>query len=84
MTNKEMEDLLFSSIDEVRSGYEAREVSPVEVLEATLTRLEELEPRLNAFVSPYSLRPRESRPKKRRRASCGTSRRENSPVSPSP
>src|SRR5215207_5275951 len=51
MTNKKMEDLLFSSIDEVRSGYEAREVSPVEVLEATLTRLEELEPRLNAFVT---------------------------------
>ena len=44
MTNKKMEDLLFSSIDEVRSSYEAREVSPVEVLEATLTRLEELEP----------------------------------------
>src|SRR5215208_6840666 len=41
MTNKKMEDLLFSSIDEVRSGYEAREVSPVE----------DLEPRLNAFVT---------------------------------
>jgi aspartyl-tRNA(Asn)/glutamyl-tRNA(Gln) amidotransferase subunit A len=51
MTNKEMEDLLFSSIDEVCSGYEAREVSPVEVLEATLTRLDEFEPRLNAFVT---------------------------------
>jgi aspartyl-tRNA(Asn)/glutamyl-tRNA(Gln) amidotransferase subunit A len=31
--------------------YKAREVSPVEVLEATLERLEELEPHLNAFVT---------------------------------
>lgn len=47
-------DLLFSSIDNLHSMYEAREASPVEVLEATLERLEELEPRLNAFVTVLS------------------------------
>jgi aspartyl-tRNA(Asn)/glutamyl-tRNA(Gln) amidotransferase subunit A len=45
------EDLLFSSIDHVHAMYKAGEVSPVEVLEATLARLEELEPELNAFVT---------------------------------
>lgn len=45
------EDLLFSPIDEVRTLYKEKEVSPLEVLEATLRRLEELEPRLNAFVT---------------------------------
>jgi aspartyl-tRNA(Asn)/glutamyl-tRNA(Gln) amidotransferase subunit A len=44
-------DLLFSSIDELHSRYEAGEVSPVEVLEATLDRLEEVEPHLHAFVT---------------------------------
>ena len=43
--------LLFSSIDELHASYKAREVSPVEVLEATFERLERLEPRLNAFVT---------------------------------
>lgn len=48
------EKLLFSSIDDVHSMYKAREVSPVEILEATLARLEELEPKLNAFVTVLS------------------------------
>lgn len=48
------DELPFSSIDELHSSYKAREVSPVEVLEATLGRLELLEPRLNAFVTTFS------------------------------
>jgi aspartyl-tRNA(Asn)/glutamyl-tRNA(Gln) amidotransferase subunit A len=43
--------ILRSSIDDLHSLYEKREVSPVEVLEAVLERLEQLEPRLNAFVT---------------------------------
>jgi aspartyl-tRNA(Asn)/glutamyl-tRNA(Gln) amidotransferase subunit A len=45
------EKLLFSSIDEVHSLYKNKELSPVEVLEAVLERLEELEPMLNAFIT---------------------------------
>ena len=43
--------LPFSPIDELHASYKTREVSPVEVLEATLERLEQLEPRLNAFIT---------------------------------
>ena len=45
------EKLSFASIDALHASYRAKEVSPVEVLEATLERLEALEPRLNAFVT---------------------------------
>lgn len=45
------EDLLFSSIDDIHSLYKARDVSPVEILEMTLARLEFFEPKLNAFIS---------------------------------
>ena len=38
--------ILHSSIDDLHTLYEKREVSPVEVLEAVLERLEQLEPRL--------------------------------------
>jgi aspartyl-tRNA(Asn)/glutamyl-tRNA(Gln) amidotransferase subunit A len=51
--------LLFSSIDEIHASYRAKEVSPVEVLEATLERLEEVEPRLNAFVTTLPEEARE-------------------------
>ncbi len=53
------ETLAFPSIDALHASYRAREVSPVEVLEATLERLEELEPRLNAFVTVLSEQARE-------------------------
>ncbi len=48
------ERLALASIDAPHASYRAKEVSPVEVLEATLERLEELEPRLNAFVTVLS------------------------------
>ncbi len=48
------EDLLFLSIDDLHSMYRAGDVSPVEVLESTLARLEELEPKLNAFITVLS------------------------------
>ncbi len=59
MDARTTEDLLFSLIDEVQALYEQKEVSPLEVLEATLRRLEELEPRLNAFVTVMAEQARE-------------------------
>ena len=53
------EKLLFSSIDEVHSLYKSKELSPVEVLEAVLERLEDLEPMLNAFITTLSEEARE-------------------------
>lgn len=51
MTTMEMKQLLFKSIDEIGRLYREKEVSPVEVTKATLERLHELEPKLNAFVT---------------------------------
>lgn len=51
MESRVDKELLFSSIDDLHSRYKSREVSPVEVLETTLGRLEELEPKLNAFIT---------------------------------
>ncbi|PLS84489.1 MAG: amidase [Actinobacteria bacterium] len=59
MDARTSEDLLFSPIDEVQALYKEKEVSPLEVLEATLRRLEELEPRLNAFVTVMAEEARE-------------------------
>jgi len=44
-------DLLYATIEEVSAMYRRREISPVEVMKATLARLYELEPLLNAFVT---------------------------------
>ncbi|MBO2462046.1 amidase [Actinomadura violacea] len=46
-----MEELLFAPIAELRDLYARHEVSPVEVLDAVLARLDRLEPELNAFVT---------------------------------
>lgn len=48
---KEMDQVLYGSIDEVGGLYRKKELSPVEVAEATLDRLYRLEPQLNAFIS---------------------------------
>ncbi|WP_047151765.1 Asp-tRNA(Asn)/Glu-tRNA(Gln) amidotransferase GatCAB subunit A [Aneurinibacillus tyrosinisolvens] len=48
---KVIEQILFQSIEEVGNLYRKKEVSPVEVTEATLNRLYSLEPKLNAFIT---------------------------------
>lgn len=45
------DDLRLSAI-ELRARYAAREISPVEVLDATVKRIEEVNPTLNALVTP--------------------------------
>ncbi|WP_052947560.1 amidase [Aneurinibacillus tyrosinisolvens] len=50
MTN----DLLFSSIEQIGSLYRKKEISPVEVTKATLERLNDVEPKLNAFITVLS------------------------------
>lgn len=69
--HRSVEDLLFSPIETVRALYEKGEVSPVEVLDATLERLEELEPRLNAFITVLPERAREEAREAERRFSRG-------------
>ena len=44
-------DLCFTSISEVSALIESRELSPVELVEAHLARVEETEPKLNAFIT---------------------------------
>ncbi|MEH7483824.1 amidase [Neobacillus drentensis] len=51
MAIKSGRDLLFKTIDEIGTLYRRKEVSPVEVTKATLERLDELEPKLNAFIT---------------------------------
>ncbi|SEB73573.1 amidase [Paenibacillus sp. GP183] len=46
-----MDDVLFLSISEVAALYRSKEISPVEVVKLVLRRMEEWEPRLNAFIS---------------------------------
>ena len=45
------DDILFSSITELAAQIRARRISPVELTEASLARLEKLGPRLNAVAS---------------------------------
>jgi aspartyl-tRNA(Asn)/glutamyl-tRNA(Gln) amidotransferase subunit A len=45
------EDLVFSGIAELAPRLAAKELSPVEVTEAALERIERLEPKLNAFIT---------------------------------
>ncbi|MEH7482300.1 amidase [Neobacillus drentensis] len=54
MPTKEMKQLLFKSIDEIGKLYRKKEVSPVEITEMTFARLNELEPKLNAFTTVLS------------------------------
>ena len=41
----------YSTIAEVTAAVKARKVSPVELVDATLTRIEKLEPKLTAFMN---------------------------------
>jgi aspartyl-tRNA(Asn)/glutamyl-tRNA(Gln) amidotransferase subunit A len=45
------QDLAFASIAELAPRLAAREISPVEVTDATLARIEQLEPKLNAYIT---------------------------------
>ncbi|ULO09062.1 amidase [Paenibacillus sp. 19GGS1-52] len=51
MTLSNQMDLLYATIDEISGMYRRKEVSPVEVMKATLERLDEVEPQLNAFIT---------------------------------
>jgi aspartyl-tRNA(Asn)/glutamyl-tRNA(Gln) amidotransferase subunit A len=51
LPTNDVKQLLFESIDEIGKLYRKKELSPVEVTAATLERLQELEPQLNAFVT---------------------------------
>ena len=44
-------DLAFASIAELAPRLAAREISPVELTDATLARIERLEPQLNAYIT---------------------------------
>ena len=57
MTN---DDLCFLSIAELGSLMRARTVSPIEVTEAHLARIERLNPALNAFVTVMGAQAREA------------------------
>jgi len=46
-----MNSLNYSTIAEVTAAVRARKVSPVELVEATLARIEKLEPKLTAFMN---------------------------------
>ncbi len=54
------DDLCFLSIAEISSLMRARTVSPVEVTEAHLARIERLNPTLNAFVTVMSAQARDA------------------------
>ena len=44
-------DLCYLSALQLRELYQKREVSPVEVTEAVLRRMDQLNPKLNAFIT---------------------------------
>ena len=54
------DDVLYRSVRELSDGIRARDISPVELAEAYLQRLEQLGPRLGAVVTitPCSCAPR--------------------------
>ncbi len=52
-------ELCFTPATELRQLISAREISPVEVTEAVLRRIERLNPRLNAFITVTAERARE-------------------------
>src|SRR6476619_1218497 len=51
MDEQAQTELCFTPATELRERYRRRELSPVEVAEATLARIERLNPTLNAYVT---------------------------------
>ncbi|HEX2776293.1 MAG TPA: amidase [Candidatus Acidoferrales bacterium] len=54
-----MDDIVYSSLIDMAEGVRARKVSPVELTDAHLSRIRELNPKLNAFVTVDSDRARD-------------------------
>jgi aspartyl-tRNA(Asn)/glutamyl-tRNA(Gln) amidotransferase subunit A len=54
LPSTDTKQLLYHSIEEIGTLYRKKEVSPLEITEATLDRLQELEPKLNAFITVLS------------------------------
>ncbi len=54
-----MSDILWKSALEIREMVRKKEISPVEVLDATLERLNEVEPKINAFLDVTEKQARE-------------------------
>ena len=61
MNEHVIDDLCFLSIAELASLMRARTVSPAEVTEAHLARIERLNPTLNAFVTIMTAEARAAR-----------------------
>lgn len=53
-----MDDIVYSSLIAMAEGVRARKLSPVELVDAHLSRIHELNPKLNAFVTVDSERAR--------------------------
>jgi Asp-tRNA(Asn)/Glu-tRNA(Gln) amidotransferase A subunit family amidase len=54
-----VDDIVYSSLIDMAEGVRARKVSPVELTDAHLSRIHELNPKLNAFVTVDSERARD-------------------------
>jgi Asp-tRNA(Asn)/Glu-tRNA(Gln) amidotransferase A subunit family amidase len=54
-----VDDIVYSSLIDMAEGVRARKVSPVELTDAHLSRIRELNPKLNAFVTVDSDRARD-------------------------
>jgi Asp-tRNA(Asn)/Glu-tRNA(Gln) amidotransferase A subunit family amidase len=54
-----VDDIVYSSLIDMVEGVRARKISPVELIDAHLSRIRELNPKLNAFVTVDSERARD-------------------------
>ena len=54
------EDLCFAPASELAAAVAARDLSPVEIIDTVLERIERLEPRLNAFATLTADRARDA------------------------
>jgi aspartyl-tRNA(Asn)/glutamyl-tRNA(Gln) amidotransferase subunit A len=57
--NMHNQDFGFSTIDEISRQIQTKQISPVEVTEMMLKRIEKIEPKLNAFITQTTLLARE-------------------------
>ena len=62
------EDLCFTPATELARMVAARELSPVEIVDTVLARIERLEPRINAFATLTADRARDAAGRPRRRS----------------
>ncbi|MGB8522054.1 MAG: amidase, partial [Candidatus Acidiferrales bacterium] len=71
-----MDDIVYSSLIDMAEGVRARKVSPVELTDAHLSRIHELNPKLNAFVTVDGDRARDQA--KLAESALGSSAKSNS------